>query len=533
VEAAINGSTLNLSGSAPAKRTHQVAAAFEAFVRHQLGIESLGAAELDAIDANMPVAVTARASLTDASPFTIAQRALKALHGPLLIGPSQPFTWGQDPLADMALRGDYLLAEALPSDRTPAHESAELFPGLVAPDVPRVTRTVAIDGDVPDGSHEMWRSTGLYAPPGEAVTLRLPPSVIGGGIHVQIGASFDNVMPHAGWLAPGAIGRFPWITAGRLVQAEEIEISGAFGGPLHIVIPTGSALGSFDVEIDGAVEAPALSLSSSGAALWKAELEDAPLTELQSDNVIITIRSSVVASIADPVATLQQLDGIIAAEADLVGVDSDQSGSEIIPQRLVFDPFEEWGAHSGYPIHMTQSWDAELVDSGVWPGGSGLWAYLHEFGHNHQQGMWTLDHMWEATCNILAVYAFETVLGLPMSEAWGGNLEPTTMYQRTQNWLNSGQPYSTQGYDIGLYFFLYVKEAFGWAPFDAMFAEYRALPPGSRPQTEQEKIDQLAVRLSNATGHNLVPWFETFRFPLSAWVPGEVDDLPPWDSPPF
>jgi hypothetical protein len=267
--------------------------------------------------------------------------------------------------------------------------------------------------------------------------------------------------------------------------------------------------------------------------VWHADLDDAPLVELKADNVIITTRSSVVASVNDPVAALQQLDAMIVAEAALVGVDSDHSGAESIPQRLVFDPFEEWGAHSGYPVHMTQSWDAELIDVTVWPSGSGLWGYLHEFGHNHQQSMWTLDHMWEVTCNILAVHAFESVLGLPMSDAWGGNLEPATMYQRTQDWLDSGQPYSTQGYDVGLYFFLYVKEAFGWEPFGTMYAEYRALPPGQQPQTEQEKIDQLAVRLSNATGHNLVPWFQTFRFPLSLWVPGEVDHLPPWDTAPF
>lgn len=533
VEAAVAGSTVDLSGGAPAMNTYQVSAAFEAFVRHQLGMEFLSTAELDAIDAHMPVAVTARASLTDVAPFTVAQRALKRIHGPLLIGPNQPFTWGQNAVADMALRGDYVLAEALPAGRTPAHESADLFPGPVAPSVPRVARTVAIDGDVPGDGHEMWRSTGLYAAPGEAVTVSVPPSAVGNGLHVQIGASFDNVMPHAGWLAPGTIGRFPWITAGRLVQSEAVELAAAFGGPLYVVVPSGSALGSFDVEIDGAVEAPAVELGRAGGAVWNADLEDAPLVELQSDHVIITARSNVVASIADPVSALQQLDAMIAAEADLVGVGNDPSGPESIPQRLVFDPFEAWGAHSGYPIHMTQSWDAELLDTGVWPGGSGLWGYLHEFGHNHQQGMWTLDHMWEATCNVLAVYAFETVLGLPMSQAWGGNLEPATMQQRTQSWLDSGQPYSTQGYDVGLYFFLYVKEAFGWAPFDTMFAEYRALPPASRPQTEQEKIDQLAVRLSNATGHNLAPWFETFRFPLSPSVPGDVAHLPPWTTAPF
>ena len=65
------------------------------------------------------------------------------------------------------------------------------------------------------------------------------------------------------------------------------------------------------------------------------------------------------------------------------------------------------------------------------------------------------------------------------------------------------------------------------------FAGYRALLPEQRPQTKQEKIDQLAVRLSNATGRNLLAWFETFRFPLSAWVYDEVVGLPPWDTAPF
>jgi hypothetical protein len=510
-DAASGGSTVDLAGDPPAERAYQITAAFEAFTRHQLGIETLTPEELSAIEANMPVAVTARTLLTDVSPFTVAQRALERITGPVLVGPAQPFTWGQDTLADMALRGDYVLAEALPPDRTPAHESAALFPGLVAPAVPRVTRTVTIDGDVPSSSHEMWRSTGLYAPPGEAVTVRFPPSAPGTGVHLQIGASFDHVMPHVGWLEPNTIGRFPWVTAGRLVQSEQIELA----------------------EIEGAVETPAVSLGPRGEAVWQADLEDAPLVELQAGNVIITTRSAAVASVNDPVAALTQLDAMIAAEADLVGIDDDHSGGESIPQRLVFDPFEEWGAHSGYPIHMTQSWDVELIDTAVWPDGSGLWGFLHEFGHNHQQGMWTLSHQGEVTCNILAVYAFETVLGLPMSEAWGGNLEPATMYQRTQDWLNSGQPYSTQGYDVGLYFFLYVKESFGWQPFRTMYAEYRALPPGEQPQTEQEKIDQLAVRLSNATGHNLEPWFRTFRFPLSDWVPREVDHLPPWDTAPF
>ena len=65
-----------------------------------------------------------------------------------------------------------------------------------------------------------------------------------------------------------------------------------------------------------------------------------------------------------------------------------------------------------------------------------------------------------------------------------------------------------------------------------MAEDTRVAVRNERPDANK-KIDQLAVRLSNATGHNLVPWFQTFRFPLSLWVPGEVDHLPPWDTAPF
>ncbi len=66
-----------------------------------------------------------------------------------------------------------------------------------------------------------------------------------------------------------------------------------------------------------------------------------------------------------------------------------------------------------------------------------------------------------------------------------------------------------------------------------MFSEYRALTPPERPGTEQEKIDQLCIRMSDAVGRNLQPWFATFRFPLSASVVAEVSGLPSWDDAPF
>ena len=170
---------------------------------------------------------------------------------------------------------------------------------------------------------DLMEKVGIYFPEAHLDAGKMAELAAAG--HEVLG--FDNVMPHAGWLAPGTIGRFPWITAGRLVQSEDIELAGAFGGPLYVVVPPGTTLGSFDVEIEGAVEAPALVFGRGGHAVWNAALEDAPLVELQGDNVIITTRSGVVASTADPMAALQQLDAFIAAEADLVGVNDDPTGN--------------------------------------------------------------------------------------------------------------------------------------------------------------------------------------------------------------
>ena len=55
-------------GDVPAERAYQVTTAFEAFTRHQLGIETLTPEDLSAIQANMPVAVTARSTM-DVSPL--------------------------------------------------------------------------------------------------------------------------------------------------------------------------------------------------------------------------------------------------------------------------------------------------------------------------------------------------------------------------------------------------------------------------------------------------------------------------------
>jgi hypothetical protein len=71
-------------------------------------------------------------------------------------------------------------------------------------------------------------------------------------------------------------------------------------------------------------------------------------------------------------------------------------------------------------------------------------------------------------------------------------------------------------------------EAFGWEPFDRVFAEYAALGHGEHPRGDNAKRDQWLVRMSKATGKNLGPFFQAWGVPTSEKARDSVKDLPSW-----
>ena len=62
-----------------------------------------------------------------------------------------------------------------------------IFLALLPAGAPRVTRTLRIDTAVP-----RWHSTGLYAAPGETITVTVPQAAAAMGLKVRIGAHTDK-----------------------------------------------------------------------------------------------------------------------------------------------------------------------------------------------------------------------------------------------------------------------------------------------------------------------------------------------------
>lgn len=440
-------------------------------------------------------------------------RKMLAEHAARLVpSPAHPIGQGQ-PLERFLLAFQLAELESGPAAQVKAHAAAEFFPGAVPKDAKRVRRTVEVDTNVPD-----WHSTGLYAAPGEHISIDLPADAGELSLRVRIGCHKDQLWHLDRWQ------RAPDITVEKPLAGGRSRIASAFGGPVYIVVPGKVAARTVEVHITGAVEAPMFVLGRTDVAEWKRTVRNhpAPWAELVTRKVIISVPSESIRALDDPEELLQLWDRVLDAAADLAAIPRDRRR----PERYV--PDEQISAgymHSGYPImthldavpDMTQA--ARLI--------KGSWGLFHELGHNHQEREWTFTGTGEVTCNLFSLYISETVCGLPMStghdalkhpeETIGKHLALGAKFDRWKS-----EPF------VALMMYIQLREAFGWEAYKKVFAEYQSLPAAERPKGDDESRDQWMVRFSRAVNHNLGPFFEAWGIPTSEAARRSIADLPPW-----
>ena len=134
------------------------------------------------------------------------------------------------------------------------------------------------------------------------------------------------------------------------------------------------------------------------------------------------------------------------------------------------------------------------------------------------------------TNNVLVLYVFDKVLGLPYDSGHEAIRDRAKRAKRIHDFIAKGAPFSEWKHDPFLALMMYIQlyEGFGWQPFEEVFAEYRKLPRNEHPRTDEAKRDQWLVRFSKAVGKNLGPFFETWGVPTSAAARGSVANLPGW-----
>lgn len=398
------------------------------------------------------------------------------------------------------------------------YPSAAEFPGAVPSAAKAVTKNIVVDP-----SHPRWHSTGLYAAPGQIITVDVPADTVNRGFRVRIGAHTDTLWHLDRWE------RSPDISLALPIRSEHVRVANPFGGLIYLDVPEKTAVHSFTATITGAVEAARFVLAETTPEQWAGACRDslAPWGEVESSSLILTAPLADLQKLDNPSELLGFWDKIMRAQADLAGWPPTPAS----PERIVFDQQISAGyLHSGYPIMGPLSLAGPSLSTAYMQGSGdfegGRWGYYHELGHNHQSDDWTFRGTVEVTVNLFSLYAFEAVNGVPVEKNPRGSAEFRKKLISQIDWKNPD--FSKLGAFQALVMYEELQQAFGWDTFKTLFRKYRALPDAERPKTDQEKRDRWLVEFSRQTGKNLGPFFQAWGLQTTSQARASIRDLPCW-----
>lgn len=416
-----------------------------------------------------------------------------------------------DPGVRVHLQIEAAVLATLPVTQLFAHRTAAEF-GAIATSA-RVSKRLPVRVSSANAAAQ-WLSTGLYAAPGEVVTVTLPASLVGKGWSLKVGSHTDDVSEtHSYSRMPFGVSRdFP-------ITGTSIAVGSVYGGMLYVVKPETTAPASYTIGFSNAVAAPSFVLGQTTDAEWR-RLRGlpAPYAELACRRVIITLHADDIRALANPTAVMRYWNDRVAAQDALVG-----NTRRTAPERINDDLQISVGwMHSGYPVMAYDHNLATMVDSD--PGND--WGFFHEFGHNLQSRWWTFAGEVEVTNNILTMRAFDSAAARP-NDGWTGMWSPAGRASLMQAFVQNGRQ---RGEDPGTALVTYaqLRQGFGWRAYSRFFREYRDAALASLPQTDQEIRDQWVTRFSRVTGRNLGPFFQAWGFRPSQAALDAVAGLPEW-----
>ncbi|MCP5534289.1 MAG: hypothetical protein H7A49_09335 [Akkermansiaceae bacterium] len=427
----------------------------------------------------------------------------------------------------LRIAGEYL--NSLPPGEVPAHARAAEFFGEVPANARRITRTISIDP-----KSELWHSTGLYAAPGEVVTVKVPDAWTNRGLRVRLSGHADGIPQKKPMVRlPTPVSRSFEITG------SETQAASAFGGAVYIETgkrPIEEA--PFEVTISNALAAPGFKLGSTTPEQWRASLRNAPApyAEFLSDRIALSFPSAWIRDMDDPTELMKYWDHIVELHDELGGFAHLRTTAE----RVNVDVQISAGLfHAGYPMQGPQEPCKGMVDLASLRE-HGNWGWFHELGHESQRrpdkrwgwdNPYTFDGSIECTVNLFSAHAYDRLKIAPKG-GWAWTVDPKQVAEKARNGLAKGTPFAKADVGTRLAMFLQLRDAFGWQPIAALLKSYsddHDRSPELLPRTNDEERDQLCVRLSNILNRNLYPFLhDLWGIEISDAARDKVSNLPPW-----
>jgi hypothetical protein len=424
----------------------------------------------------------------------------------------------------LLVREGYLLEVAAVAELE-KHRTVDAVYGPVPDGALRVNQSVTIDPAI-----TRWHTTGLYAAPGEVVTVQVPPQVVGVGFEIQVSGHVDDISVRDSWL------RMPRVARSFSIDAEEVLVGSSFGGALYVNVGTEqSGLGPFDVIFNNVVEAPFFILGETNNEEWVGEIRDlpAPYAEFVSEHLSFSLPSDFIRDLDDMEAVVAFWNEVVTFQDDLAGHADLRTNAE----RINIDVQVSGGyLHAGYPIQGPLIPGQEMVDYQQLLQ-AGAWGWFHELGHEAQRrpdkswgwdNAYTFDGAVEATVNIFSTYAYD-VMGIPGRGGWSWTGSRVAVMKKALAGLADDGLFSAVNVEAKLAMFLQLRDGWTWEAFKTVFVWYNAADPAELPANEQDERDQFLVGWSEAVGHDLGPFFEdVWGIDVSEPARAAVASLPDW-----
>lgn len=420
---------------------------------------------------------------------------------------------------------------------TKAAPAAEDFPGVPAGEVELVERKIVIDPAIGG-----WHSTGLWAPPGQKITV-----ILSGKsktpISLRIGSQSDFLSwNHLEKHHNGTLKRMPRLTNGVRISERRVEFANPMGGLIYIdVHNVAEKQRPLRMTIRGGVPAPLYVFGDkptkkenlTTAAEWKEQLEKykAPWGEIQTPRLTFTLPLDMLRQMKLPRRVSKNLQRGMAVQDWIVAWDLTKSRLRQ-PMRFVLDRQIAlgWG-HSGYPAMGYMAWGnctrtGTLTTQGSW----GLW---HELGHNHQlvtpYFCIASSGLTEVTVNVFSTISQVAGCEVPYEKAWdGGGIDEASMRPSLAEFFRSGQTFNAcEDVRVKLYFYVELMRELGFETFRGMGVAYQREPFGEL--SDQEKWDWVLTTLSEVSGKNLAPYFKAWRIDVSDRALKKVEKYADWD----
>jgi len=444
------------------------------------------------------------------------------------------------PLDSMLTRHQCRMLRDLQPEEVPAHPSAANWPGLPEPGATRLSRTLTIDGNTPSASHghsysdrHVWRMTGLYARPGEVITVAIPETATDVGLQVQVGIHTDTLGP------PSVIRRPPEILLRRPLTAQVTRVANAFGGLVAILVPPDSRLGDIRLTVSGAIEAPYYVHGKTGLNDWQESRRNAPGAwgYLSCSGIIVFVPHADLVALDRPDHVMRHWETAIHLMDRLAGME----GQRRRPEMAVPDiQISYGGAYAGYPYVTGWSGRTFISPNTI---KNGSWGDYHELGHTFQsahRGNFKFVNG-EVDVNWYPFYVCEKLHGRPnwRQEDWPHSTTNAASRVKGAAEFLAGVKDGTRYWDggqwhMGLYdFYWQLKNAFGWELFETvntrMYAHAKTLANPTLGFVE--KRDLWLQWACETSGCNLVPYFEMWGHrDISEGVKQATAKLPVWTA---